>query len=242
MKRSTQSNNIFTRIEKKYVLNREQYIAIMPVLYEHMCTDIYGERTIGSIYYDTPNDRIIRSSISKPVYKEKLRLRCYQTPDDDSEAFIELKKKYKGIVYKRRICMKYADALAFLSKTENTFPEASTQIGKEIIYFLNYYDDIQPSYALFCHRMALVGIEQPDLRLTIDSNLRYRKDELDLRMGTHGIPLLPNDKYIMEVKVPMSMPLWMVKLLDENKIYPSSFSKFGTAYILESTNTGSIIR
>lgn len=227
------SNNIFTRIEKKYVLTEEQYQAILPVLHERMMPDIYGESTVGSIYYDTPNDRIIRSSIEKPAYKEKLRIRCYRTPGEHDTAFIELKKKYKGIVYKRRIAMEYASALAFLSGEGGDSPEIETQIGREISYFLKFYEGIRPSYALFCERIALIARDNPDLRLTIDANLRYRRKDLDLRLGTYGKRLLPPGQYVMEFKTPLAMPLWMTALLDENRIYPSPFSKYGTAYTME---------
>ena len=227
------SNNIFTRIEKKYVLNEEQYQAILPALHERMVLDVFGKSTVGSIYYDPPHDRIIRSSIEKPAYKEKLRLRCYRTPGDHDTAFVELKKKYKGIVYKRRIEMEYVSAVAFLSGKSCDSPQVETQIGKEISYFLKFYEGIRPSYALFCERTALIGRDDPTLRLTIDANLRYRRTDLDLRLGTHGKNLLPPGHYVMEIKTPLAMPLWMTGLLDKNRIFPSPFSKFGTAYTME---------
>ncbi len=227
------SNNIFTRIEKKYVLSEKQHSAIMPILWEHMRLDQFGRSTVGSIYYDTPDSRIIRKSIEKPVYKEKLRLRCYNTPDDHGEAFVELKKKYKGVVYKRRIQMEYAEAVAFLNGDSEAPKGKDEQIGKEIAYFLHLYKGIRPAYGLFCDRLALVDKDDPNLRLTIDSNLRYRINDLDLRHGSRGKLLLPADNYIMEIKTAFAMPLWMTGLLDKNKIYPTSFSKYGTAYCIE---------
>ncbi len=227
------SNNIFTRIEKKYVLTEKQHSAIMPIMWEHMKLDMFGRSTVSSLYYDTPDNRIIRSSIEKPVYKEKLRLRCYHTPDDHGEAFVELKKKYKGIVYKRRIQMEHASAVAFLDGTGPVPSGKDAQIGREIAYFLQFYKGIRPAYAVFCDRLALVDKIDENLRLTIDANIRYRIEDLDLRHGSYGKTLLPSGNYVMEVKTASAMPLWMTHLLNENEVYPSSFSKYGTAYAKE---------
>lgn len=227
------SNNIFTRIEKKYVLSQKQHSAIMPILWEHMRLDVFGRSTVGSIYYDTPDSRIVRMSIEKPIYKEKIRLRCYNTPDDHGEAFVELKKKYKGIVYKRRIQMDYIDALAFLNGNGKMPTGKDEQIGKEIAYCLEFYEGMRPACCLFCDRLALVDKVDANLRLTIDSNLRYRTNDLDLRHGSYGKQLIPSENYVMEIKTAFAMPLWMTGLLDENEIYPTSFSKYGTAYCIE---------
>ena len=49
---------------------------------------------IYNIYYDTDNSDVIRHSISKPYYKEKLRLRSYYIPNNSNDkVFLELKRK-----------------------------------------------------------------------------------------------------------------------------------------------------
>ena len=223
----------FKRTEKKYLMSASEYRSLIGRIGKYLVPDEYGKSTICSAYLDTPDHRIVRSSIEARNYKEKLRLRCYRTPGDHDTALVELKKKYKGIVYKRRIEMEYASAVAFLSGESCDSPQVETQIGKEISYFLKFYEGIRPSYALFCERTALIGRDDPTLRLTIDANLRYRRTDLDLRLGTHGQDLLPPGHYVMEIKTPLAMPLWMTGLLDKNRIFPSPFSKFGTAYTME---------
>lgn len=225
------SKSVFRRVEKKYIVNDEQLHSIMPELMKYMREDEYGISTVCSLYFDTPDRRLIRTSMEKPVYKEKLRLRCYRVPNDDSEVFLELKKKYKGIVYKRRVAMTYSQAMRFVRCTE--CPDNSNQILKEITWTLKYYGNLEPSMALFCERFALRGNDDDNLRITFDKRLRYRTHDLELSKGSHGELLLPADKYIMEIKTAFSMPLWLTKLLDENNIYPVSFSKYGTAYRLE---------
>ena len=224
------SKNIFTRVEKKYVITKAQLDAMLPTLNEHMHEDEYGLSTVCSTYYDTPDMRLIGASIIAKTYKEKLRLRCYGEPSEDANAFVELKKKFKGIVYKRRIIMPYRDAIAFLSGKS---PGPNDQIAREIAYTLSYYPNLRPAINIFCERIAYEDNEDENLRLTVDRNLRYRMDDLDLTHGTHGTPLLPENRFILEIKTAFSMPLWLVHLLDENNVYPGKFSKYGTAFNME---------
>jgi len=118
--------SVFKRKEVKYLLSREQYEAFLPALLEIAEIDRYGESDILSMYFDTPNYRLIRTSLEKPVYKEKFRLRTYGVPTSDTPAFAEIKKKYDGIVYKRRISLPYPDALKLLTDRRTGVPEQIT--------------------------------------------------------------------------------------------------------------------
>ena len=224
------AKNIFTRIEEKYVITSDKLDAIAPVLAQHMHGDDYGMSTVCSMYFDTPDMRVIRASVDAKAYKEKLRLRCYGVPTQTSNAFVELKKKYLGIVYKRRFKMPYANAVSFLTGLS---PAPDTQMGREVDYFLRFYPDLQPMIDIFCERVALFGNDDEGLRLTVDRNIRYRMDELDLTRGSRGTPILPEDTFIMEIKSFTAFPLWLTRLLDENGIYPQKFSKYRHAYELE---------
>lgn len=219
---------IFKRVEKKYILTREQFEALMPVIDEHMRGDEYGESTICNIYYDTPNHRLIRTSIDKPVYKEKLRIRTYGVPNEDTTTFVEIKKKYKGIVYKRRISMKYKRAMEFTC--DKIPPKKDSQIAREIMWFLNFYEGIAPAMVLTYDRTAYFDKDDPNLRVTFDKNITWRDYDLDLTKGVYGNVILPEGTRLMEVKIPDAMPLWLAHKFDELKIYPTSFSKYGRAY------------
>ncbi len=218
----------FERTEKKYSVNDEQYRLLKAVLDEHMREDVYGSYTICNIYYDTPNNDLVRRSIEKPVYKEKLRLRTYGVATDDSNSFLEIKKKYKGVVFKRRILLPLREAMAYL---EQGRPPAETgQIFSEIDYFICYYGVVPKMYLAY-DRIALTGAgAESGLRITFDTHIRSRTDRLDLREQDDGEPLLPEGQWVMEIKAPGAMPLWLTSLLTEQKIYPSSFSKYGNAY------------
>ena len=176
--------DIFERHEIKYLLTEETYRELRARLDSFMAVDQYGETTILNIYYDTPNSRLIRRSLEKPVYKEKLRLRCYGVPGSESPAFLEIKKKYKGIVYKRRIAMPYKDAVGYMD-CGKPVPEPS-QISREIDYFRRFYKELQPKMVIACERIAMAGIQDPELRITFDRNIRWRDTGLDLRQGSEG--------------------------------------------------------
>lgn len=220
--------DVFKRVEKKYVLSKEQHDALMPVIDEYMCGDSYGQSTIYNIYFDTPTHALIRASIDKPVYKEKLRLRCYGQPKDDSTAFVEIKKKYRGIVYKRRINMNYRDAINFTCN--GIPPKHDSQIAHEIEWFLGYYDKLAPAMVLTYDRIAFFAKDDPNLRITFDTNLLSRDYDFDLSLGVYGKNLLGDGECLMEVKIPDAMPLWLAHKFDELKIFPTSFSKYGSAY------------
>lgn len=217
----------FKRYEKKYMLSYQQYENLLGTLSSYMKPDIYGQTTNCNIYYDTDNWDLIRKSIEKPVYKEKLRVRSYGTPKNGEKIFIELKKKYDGIVYKRRITMDSELVNKYLSGSEELSP--NTQISREIEYFQKMYKS-KPKVYIAYDRTSFEGIEDSQLRITFDQNIRYREYELDLRCGDFGERLLPEGQVLMEIKVPGTMPLWLARLLSELEIRPTSYSKYGTFY------------
>lgn len=226
--------SVFKRVEKKYMVNETQYHKLMQRFEGRMQVDKYGKTTICNIYYDTPSHQLIRNSLEKPVYKEKLRVRSYGTPDEDGRVFVELKKKYKGVVYKRRVDMTLAQSRSFMRGAGA--PSVNPQIENEISYFLDFYKGIAPAMFLSYERIALCGVKNPDLRVTFDSRITYREEELSLEKGVWGKQLLEPGHMIMEIKIPGAMPLWLSEILDELKIFPTTFSKYGTAYMRECKN------
>lgn len=218
---------VMKRYEMKYILNKEQIEYLVEALKGHMEVDEYGKTSIASLYYDTVSFRLIRNSIEKPEFKEKLRLRSYGLAKPGKPVFLELKRKAQGIVYKRRVVTNVEDVNRFLSGESNIF--ANGQIAKEITYFRDYYGSLIPSCLIIYDRVAYF---EPggDLRLTIDYNPRYRLDNLNLDTSMEGISLLNEGEAILEIKVQEAMPLWLSNILSKGKIYKNSFSKYGEAY------------
>ena len=215
--------NVFHRLEFKYILNLEQYNAIISEIRENMDHDAYGDKTIQSLYFDTPNYRLIRESIEKPDFKEKLRLRSYGLVNKESEVFLEMKRKSEKVVYKRRVRVTEDEAFDFISKKTDGDDD---QISKELKYFRDYYQNLEPKILLLYDREAY-NLDR--LRVTFDTNIRYRLNDLNLSTSLEGIQL-DEGLIMMEVKTIHAIPLWLVKLLSDNKIYKTSYSKYGTAY------------
>lgn len=220
---------LFERTEIKYLLSAGQYRRLREALDEFTGPDRYPFGSIASLYFDTPDHRLIRASLNKPVYKEKLRLRSYGVPGPDSLVFAELKKKYQGIVYKRRVGMSLADGMSYLGGERQS--PAPCQISREIDWMLRHYGNLAPSMHISCDRTSLVGIEDPGLRITFDKNILWRDSGLFLDCGAWGAALLKPGWRLMEVKLAGAMPLWLSRLLDRFGIYPVSFSKYGSAYL-----------
>ena len=221
----------FERTEQKYIMDAGTYMKLRKLLDGHAQVDQYGKSTICNIYFDTPDHKLVRLSNEKPFYKEKLRMRSYGTPDENSKVFVELKKKFAGVVYKRRVEMTLAQAESFTSGGE--MPMNDPQIERELAYCFKLYDQLQPMLYLSYDRIAMYGTEDPNVRITFDSNVIYRDKVLDLSRGPWGKKLLEKGERIMEIKIAGAMPMWLVKILDELKIYPASFSKYGAAYLKE---------
>ena len=218
-------NSTFVRYEKKYMLTAPQYQQIVSALADYTVPDVYGQTDIYTIYYDTPDFLLIRRSLEKPVFKEKLRLRIYGKPEDSSTAFVEIKRKYNKTVYKRRFPLPYAKALEYFQN-----PFGDTQIAREIDYALHYYPNIQPAMAITYSRVSRIGKEDPSLRITFDSDICWKREPISFDTAFTGVPLLPAGSKLMEIKAAHSIPLWLARLLTRYSCYPDSFSKYGAAY------------
>lgn len=219
---------VFKRYELKYMLTLEQKAKVLAAMEPYMKLDKYGRTTIRNIYYDTDTYLLIRRSIEKPAYKEKLRIRSYSKADADSTVFVELKKKYKSVVYKRRISLPEEEAMEWISGERHCHKH--TQIANEIDYFLDYYRTLHPAVFLSYEREAFYARDGSDFRVTFDDNILCRQEDLSLESEVYGTPILSEGKVLMEIKCSGGIPLWMVHVLSEEHIYKTSFSKYGTAY------------
>lgn len=217
----------FKRYEKKYLLSASQYSALRQQLDDHIVPDEYFSSTVCSIYYDGDDYHLIRHSIEAPVYKEKLRLRSYNVPDEDGTVFLELKKKFKGIVYKRRVKLTAREAMDYLAG--RCPAPRDDQVMREIDWFLKT-NDVSAKAFIACEREAYVSKDDPELRVTFDRDIRWRDTELDITAGSHGESLLAPGQVLMELKVPGAAPMWLAHMLSDLEIFPTGFSKYGTCY------------
>ena len=226
---SSNSPIVFKRHEIKYLLTDAQKTSILSAMESYMVPDSFGCSTIRNIYYDTDNYRLVRRSLEKPIYKEKLRVRSYRTATPDDPVFIELKKKYASIVYKRRTDICEKDVADYLARRKEA--PIKCQITAEIDYFLQFYGTLAPKVFLSYEREAYFGKDNCDFRVTFDENILWRTTDLSLGAEVYGEKLLPPGKTLMEIKCQGAIPLWMVDVLTREEIRNTSFSKYGTAYI-----------
>lgn len=194
----------------------------------YMALDQYGRTTIRNIYFDTDNYRLVRRSIERPAYKEKLRIRSYHRAAPDSPVYVELKKKYRSVVYKRRLSMPETAALDWICLGKSSGQHS--QIGDEIDYFMKYYETLAPKVFLSYEREAFYTRDGDDFRVTFDDHILCRQEELSLEAGVWGTPLLDSGKVLMEIKTSGGIPLWMTHVLAQEQVFKTSYSKYGTAY------------
>lgn len=219
---------VFKRYELKYMLTEAQKERVLKAMEPYMALDKYGRSSIRNIYFDTDSYRLIRRSIEKPVYKEKLRIRSYGRAVPDGTVFVELKKKYKHIVYKRRISLTEHEAAEWICGGRHC--DEHTQISNEIDYFLKYYETLHPAVFLSYEREAYHSKTKSDFRVTFDDNILCRCEDLSLVSDAYGTSVLPKGNVLMEIKCSGGIPLWMARLLSSEHIYKTSYSKYGTAY------------
>lgn len=220
--------SVFKRYELKYMLTQSQKTAVLKAIEPYMALDHYGRTTIRNIYMDTENYRLIRRSMERPAYKEKLRIRSYRQAKEEDAVFVELKKKFDGIVYKRRVALPLMKATDWV--IEGQKPTESTQISREIDYFMSFYGKLKPMVFLSYEREAYYQKGGGDFRITFDENILYRQNDIDLCSPAYGTPLLKEDQVLMELKCAGGIPLWMAQILSREKICKTSFSKYGRAY------------
>lgn len=220
--------NKFMRYEMKYMLSTEQRFLIEHAMNEYMIPDEFGESTICNVYYDTPDYRLIRRSLERPIYKEKLRVRSYGAVKPEDKVFLELKKKYNSVVFKRRISITEDEVEDYI--LGQTGLPVTSQIGKEIDYFRTLYSVVVPTMYISYERSPYFGKNDPDLRITFDHNVLWRQTELNLTIPPYGQSLLEEGYSLMEIKTAVGIPLWLTHLLSKNRITKTNFSKYGNAY------------
>ncbi|MDR2587212.1 MAG: polyphosphate polymerase domain-containing protein [Coriobacteriales bacterium] len=233
--------NVFERQEKKYLLEAGMAEKLLARCGSALEPDGRSSILIRSLYLDTPSHLLIRRSIEKPVFKEKLRVRSYGIIQDDNHpVFLEIKKKYRKTVYKRRVLMTLRDARRFVEdgvvplsslRGDNAKVALNRQIINEMYGALECYGALTPSFLVGYERRAYcyhaTGVS---LRLTLDSNLGWGKGSWDVEDMRGAHPLLPPAACLMELKTTAPLPLPLTHALDALHLYPRGFSKAAQAY------------
>lgn len=227
---------VFNRYENKYFMTEVMLNRILTEVEQHMVPDKFNKdrRTysISNIYFDTPDDYLIRTSLAKPKYKEKLRLRAYDVPGKNDMAFLEMKKKFNGLVNKRRTKIPLQDGYRFVANggIVNLSEGMNAQVVREISSMIRRYNLLEPKVMIAYDRLAYFEKGNPDLRISFDTNIRSRRDDLKLEEGNAGALFIPKGMWLMEIKTASAAPLWLTNLLAQEDIYKTRFSKYGCEY------------
>lgn len=225
---------VFNRREIKYMLTDEDKDALLTIIGNYMDSDPFNKDgkpySICNLYLDTSANELIRKSLEKPAFKEKIRLRSYGRVQLSDNVFLESKKKFDSVVNKRRTTFKLEDAYNYFENGEiRENPKMNAQVMKEIDYIMNFYN-LKPKVFISYDRLAFFEKNNSDFRLTIDRNIQTRRTDLRLDSPIYGTQLLKEGQWLMEAKAFKAFPLWFVHFLSSRKIFSTSFSKYGAEY------------
>jgi hypothetical protein len=226
---------IFKRKEQKYLITSDQYFLLLEHILPYMRPDRFGldgRYTITSLYFDSDDHKIYFETKNKLKFRQKLRLRVYDEADLASTAFFEVKQKHKKVVNKRRMLLPLEEAYRYLNENPalplEHYNTSNPQVFREIDYFLKLYG-LRPEMVVSYDRHALHCIEDPDLRITFDLNLRCRNDDLFVEHGPYGENFIDPDLVVLEVKINDSVPLWLTRILQALYCEQRSASKYCTS-------------
>jgi hypothetical protein len=232
------SKQLFTRYELKYLITFDTYRTLADTLIPYMQYDPFGDKqgrySIFSLYFDSPDRKIYYETMNRAAFRQKLRLRIYNSASIDDSAYFEVKQKFKNVVNKRRTAIQLSDAYRFIEKRADVsdlenYSASNKQVLKEIRSFRDVYR-LAPAVIVGYDRQAFHGIDDTDLRITFDYHLTCRNDNYRLENGMHnGAYFVPPNLVVLEVKVKHSVPLWLTKLLSEFRCPLRSVSKFCTS-------------
>lgn len=216
----------FKRYEIKYLLTSEQHDRLRILMDRYMVPDEWGPSTVCNVYYDTPSRLLVRRSAEHPDYKEKIRVRSYGIRKPDDPVFVELKKKFDGVVYKRRCTMTTERAAALLAGKG----DPQSQIEREIDFTCRRYGGLEPAFFIAYDREAFYAADDHEFRMTFDRRVRSRQHDLRLDVSDEAEQYLDDDLILLEVKAGGAVPLWLVEFLSGEGLYKVSFSKVGMAW------------
>lgn len=232
------AKEVFNRYELKYIVNKALYKELLQALQGHVFMDKHGDQDgyymVMNLYYDTADHLFFNETVNRQQFRQKLRLRGYNHINRDSNVFLEIKKKYRGVVYKRRTLLKLPEAYAFLADTlskkdYSLYDASNTQILGEVDFLKQFYQ-LEPKVIVSYDRQAFQGIHEEDLRVTFDRNLLKRETDLRIESRSDGELFMDPSLYVLEVKVNDRIPLWLSHILNDFQCWRQGYSKYTSSY------------
>ena len=227
------------RSELKYYITPEMVTGVLDFARAHIEHDEYALRmpnyryTVRSLYYDSPRLDFYWEKIDGLKVRRKLRIRGYNTLNEKSVAFLEIKRRYGAAVVKERAKYDYAEIVKIMSSPANiwlTYEQSnngSMVLGKWLDNILRW--NLEPTVVIAYEREAYVGRYEDDnqVRLTIDYDVRARVTEsVEELFAEDNFTFLTGRYYVLELKFNNYMPKWMRELVMEMNLQQRSISKY----------------
>lgn len=224
----------FNRFELKYVLSLNAAEGFRRELLAFLQPDAHGDAggsyAVASLYYDSPDYRCYWEKLEGLRFRRKLRIRHYETPaalTPDTPVFVEIKQRINRVTQKRRVLLPYGDARRLCDARELAeYPPRDQRVVDEIYAMLWEYD-LRPTSVVSYARRAYIGTEYDvGLRVTFDTNLRCRAQDLQLHDQQVGRLMTSPDQVVMEVKVNERIPYWLTELIARHNFRLTRISKY----------------
>lgn len=226
------------RCEYKYLLRGSEIDELRRKIAGQIPPDSHGggkPYTVSSLYFDNADRRLYYQTYDRAPYRYKLRLRVYGEPvGGDADSFFEIKSKLMGNSVKRRLLLPLSENERLWQSgrlPEDISPDDG-RIARDILNLIEY-DRLEPAAVVSYERLAFAAPGSARLRVTFDSALRIRTDRLDLRLGTGGTAVMPEDFCVLELKSGENLPLWLTRLISEHRLANRSYSKYGQTRFLD---------
>lgn len=224
----------FNRFELKYLLPIEHAGEFKKAIKSFLHVDSFGEEgqyALTSLYYDTPDHRFYWEKIDGIKVRRKLRIRHYETRDaitPETPVFVEIKKRIDRVIIKKRAKMPYKDAVNLCNEgiMPAKFDPKDKKTLEEVQSMFHTYP-LRPTLITSYFRHALIGTHYDlGLRVTFDTNIRFRDHDLDLTSKNRGKFIIPPNIALMEIKANGAIPYWLTEMIGAHNIRLIRVSKY----------------
>jgi len=223
-------SRVFDRWELKYVVTVKQMYQLMHALKNYVVLDENGDDglyKIKSIYYDSHDFKFYHEKMNGNKYRQKVRLRGYNNVAYNDDVYFEIKQRYNTTVQKRRAELKLSDAYELMKHPLDAEQYADKKrIVLDEIRYLSSMHALEAKAIVSYDRKAYMGKYEDGLRITFDTNLKCRKENLNLEEYHKEKYFVHPSLAVLEIKTNEKVPIWLVSLIQRFEIEAHRVSKY----------------
>lgn len=223
------------RYEIKFVLSFREMDKIRHSISKLLEPDSNNEENgyrVLSLYYDSPDLVWFWDKVEGERIRTKMRLRIYPKNglENVQSGYVELKLKTGHLVHKKRIHLEIEQAIGLCRGNQADTVRDSDKLFCEEIEALVSTLSLRPTAITSYRRIAYTsGETHQRLRVTFDSLCKGRVNDLGILSNASSFSFLPEDMGIMELKTGSSIPVWLLEMLQSNRVRINRMSKYCTA-------------